>query len=102
MEEKKRPDESISRVWFIVSSCLCALFVTLLAVWPNMPDVQRTSIFLLGCGCFLWLGTSIQIRFKNRWMALPTMITGIALMLVALGAISPGELFDHAKGLLSK
>ncbi|MFQ5965126.1 MAG: hypothetical protein ACE5KZ_12695 [Candidatus Scalinduaceae bacterium] len=82
---------------FIVPLCFYVLFIILLTIITNIPDKLRTLIFLLGCGCSLWLSIYIQIHFKNVWAMTSIIICGIAIMLVALGTISPLELLKLIK-----
>jgi hypothetical protein len=95
-------EKRLSRLLFIVPLCVYVLFIILLTIITNMPDGLRTLIFLLGCICSLWLSTSIQIHFKNIWAMTSIIICGIAIMLVALGTISPLELLKLINVLISE
>jgi hypothetical protein len=98
----EKVEKPINRYMFICSLCLYVAFIILLTTVSSLSSGWRTVMFLLGCCCSLWLAVAIQIRFKNVCASSLIFLGGIAFMLVALGVISPLELFEKAQDLKPK
>jgi hypothetical protein len=95
----EKPEKPLNNLLFIGPSCFFLLSIIILTTVSSFAEGWRNFIFLFGCCCSLWLGVNVQIRFKNGWAASAIFFFGIAFMLVALGAISPAELFEKTKGI---
>jgi hypothetical protein len=98
----EKPERPIGKYLFIGPSCLYLISIIVLTSGPILAYGLRTFIFLFGCCCSLWVGVNVQIRFKNSWATSFIVFFGIAFMLVALGAISPTELFEKTKDIKPK
>ena len=98
----EKPEQPLGKFWFIAPGFLFVLSIVVLTLTASLQKSWQTLVFLLGCCCALWLAVSVQLRFKNTWATTSIAIGGLLLMLVALGAVTPQELLQHAKDFKSE
>ena len=93
------PEAPIRTLWFIVPAFCTIAALGALTILEPLKEGYRTFIFLIGCMTVAWLALVIQLRFRNNWATGIVVFGGLLLMLVALGAISPTQMFNEVKSL---
>ena len=95
----ERPEPPLKPIWFIVPTILLIAALICLTLLKPVQTSLQTFVFLIGSGVGIWLAVSLQIRFKNTWVAVFVAIAIQLIMLVAIGKVTPIEMFQCLKGL---
>lgn len=95
----EKPDSPMKSAWFIAPVPVIIGSIFWLVLFAPSSSSMKTFLFIIGCCAGLWLAASVQIRYKNTVAAIIIALGIILLMLVALGVITPLEMFQHAKEL---
>jgi len=93
------PEPPIKTVWFLIPAVfiVCA-FAVLTLITPSSKAVA-TFVFLFGCAAALWLAVNVQIRLKSFCVTGIVLVGCLLIMLVALGVLTPLQMFEEMKAL---
>jgi uncharacterized membrane protein len=85
-------------VWFVIPSVCIMLVAVVLALLPAQKPFA-TPTFLIGCAASIWLSVNVQLRFRNGWATTILVVGCILILLVALGVVTPLQVFEQIKSL---
>ncbi len=93
------PEPPIKTIWFLIPGLVVVCALAILTLLTPLSEAVATFVFLVGCAAALWLAVNVQIRFKSLWATGIVLVGCLLIMLVALGLVTPLQMFEEMKSL---
>ena len=93
------PEPPIKTIWFLIPGVFVVCALAVLTLFTPSSKAVATFVFLVGCAAALWLTVNVQIRFKSLWATGIVLVGCLLIMLVALGVVTPLQMFEEMKSL---
>lgn len=90
-------EQPISTRWLVLPGILVFVALAVLTLFPGAAPQQQKFFFVAACFFGIWWSIVLQVRFKNPWATGIVAIGCLLLALVALGAVTPVEMFQEIK-----
>ena len=92
-------DKPIHFAWLVVPALVVVVCVVLLWVTITANPKHQWLCFLLGCLAVVWLGSTLQIRYKQPVVTGFAAIGCLAVLVVAFGLLTPLEAIEQLKAM---
>jgi hypothetical protein len=94
--EKK---ESLHWKWIVFPILLLIAIILALIFFSESNGKVVIFLFVLGIGSATWLVTSVQLKFKIKYVSTLTSIGLLIILLVAAGYLIPGQILETIKSI---
>lgn len=96
------PEPPLKFIWFIFPGVCIFLFLAILVLLPGLASEFRKFSFVATCFFSIWGAVVVQVRFKNAWATGVVFVGCLLLALVAIGEITPTQMFDAVSKQMKK